>query len=52
MKPYQYKNKLCPICGKEIDSYNYKMNKEGMKYCIDHTDDEVIPDDSKSWGNH
>jgi YHS domain-containing protein len=42
MKPYQYKNKLCPICGKAIDAYQYKMNRKGVKYCITHTDDEVV----------
>lgn len=34
-KEYQFKNNVCPICNKEIDSYFYTINKRGDKLHLD-----------------
>ena len=31
---YQFKNKYCPVCGKEITPYRYAM-RDGVKYCLE-----------------
>lgn len=28
---YQFKNKVCPICGNVVDAYNYTLDRDGVK---------------------
>jgi len=32
---YRFRNKFCPICGKIVDPYHYRLDK-GRKICVEH----------------
>jgi len=39
-KPYQFKNKVCPICGKPVGQYFWKLDDMGRKIHLDCKDAE------------